>query len=412
VDIWRRELEVIVGTEQRFLSHEGRVYAEGAGGYSFWLRYLEVFTIVSVVARMRAVSDLPDNVVQADGEGVRFLRLPYFKGPYEGLRKTPELVRESKTIAKLDSAFILRVPGFVGTIIYPWLRRRGWPFALEVVGDPHDSLDPNVLKVGWAKYLRPIIKGQLRKQCWKATSVAYVTASYLQNRYPTSAEFSTHYSSVELDENVFSRVSDILQAGEKERHDSSRPLCLAFVGSLSQRYKGLDVLLKALHICRQGDVEIRLSIFGDGEYRSEYEQLAIRLGLDEDVKFSGYVERGFMLEQLRSIDLYVMPSYVEGLPRALLEAMAIGLPCLASDVGGIPELLEPQFLFEKGNYLNLADLIIDLSKDPELLHNAAKINRKKAREYSSEVLAPRRRAMYKHIMKATIGAMHGASAPQ
>ena len=93
-----------------------------------------------------------------------------------------------------------------------------------------------------------------------------------------------------------------------------------------------------------------------------------------------------------------MPSRSEGLPRALLEAMAKGLPCIASNVGGIPELLSEQYLVEKDNAAQLASTILKLSQSIPLLSEASQRNLRIAREYEITILNQRRKTFYQSYL--------------
>jgi glycosyltransferase involved in cell wall biosynthesis len=100
--------------------------------------------------------------------------------------------------------------------------------------------------------------------------------------------------------------------------------------------KGIDYLLRAV-----AQVEgIRLEIVGDGPLRSTYEGLARDLGLANRVHFSGFLPKPELAERMRSAELFVLASRFENNPCVVLEAMASGLPVVATRVGGLPELIE------------------------------------------------------------------------
>ena len=84
---------------------------------------------------------------------------------------------------------------------------------------------------------------------------------------------------------------------------------------------------------------------GDGRHRAELESLARTSGISAATKFLGELPNGEAIrEQLDQATLMVLPSRTEGLPRVIIEAMARAVPCVASNVGGIPELLDPRYL--------------------------------------------------------------------
>jgi glycosyltransferase involved in cell wall biosynthesis len=101
--------------------------------------------------------------------------------------------------------------------------------------------------------------------------------------------------------------------------------------------KAMPVLIEAFTAIAASRPDLRLKMIGDGPDRLRCEELARRSGRAGQVEFTGY--RGDVDAQLRQADAFVLPSLNENLPLALLQAMAAGLPCIASDVGGIPEML-------------------------------------------------------------------------
>jgi len=286
-------MKAIICTEQHFFEYDNKIYTETVGSYSFWRRYLDAFSSIIVVARVSRVSILPKSILRADGKAVVFHCLPDYVGPKNCLKKLPALFRQTKNLAHTHAAFILRVPGTVGTLLYWWLRLKNWPFSLEVVGDPYDSLNPNALKTKWASLFRPLATWALKNQTKKAVCTAYVTRKYLQQRYPPGRGFTTYYSSAELPAELF-QFTKIYSKQTKYRYNknSLKILNMAFIGSMAQRYKGLDVLLYAMARCAQKGFNLRLTALGDGKYRPEYEELAHQLGLKEKIFFGGYIPHG------------------------------------------------------------------------------------------------------------------------
>lgn len=150
-----------------------------------------------------------------------------------------------------------------------------------------------------------------------------------------------------------------------KRH--SRPpratLVIACAGSLIPR-KGHVVLLRAL--ARFTEVGWTLRLAGEGCERAELERLAGELGLSDRVEFLGELPPGAMPGFLASADLFVLPSFSEGRPNALLEAMAAGLPVVASAIGGVTELVDDGRtgqLFPPGDDSALAAVLRPLLKE-------------------------------------------------
>ncbi len=115
---------------------------------------------------------------------------------------------------------------------------------------------------------------------------------------------------------------------------------ILFVGRLAAE-KGILVLLEsfAALIARMPHAQLRLA--GDGEDRKVLEARVAELGLAERVVFLGYCSQETVRAELESADLFVLPSFAEGVPVSLMEAMAIGVPVVSTYVGGIAELVVP-----------------------------------------------------------------------
>ena len=106
-------------------------------------------------------------------------------------------------------------------------------------------------------------------------------------------------------------------------------------------------------------------------------------------------------EQLDRADLFVLPSHQEGLPKAMVEAMARALPCIGSTVGGIPELLPPEDLVPPGDVAALASKIREVATNPDRMARMSARNLEKATEYRDEVLSEQRNEFYRYVRDMT-----------
>ncbi len=368
-------MRVLLTSEGHFsLRPAGGVYADGPAKYSAWANYLEAFDEVVVLARVattdtstpsqRGVANATRasepqlawrEEARADGRSVSFFALPDYRGPWEYLRYLPQLKARVREAVENCDAYILRVPGLVGRLVWRELRRRGKPYALEVVGDPWDALGPGTWRSAMRPVFRRVAARDLKAMCQGAVAVHYVTQSSLQRRYPPAkGAYAVGFSDALMDSAFaspaemnerFRRIDDV--AGT---NGARRPFRVGFVGSLAQMYKGPDVLLRAASLCSTRGLNMETALAGDGRYAAAMKALAKQLGIEDRTQFLGQLPFGkAVFDFLDSVDLFVMPSYAEGLPRALLEAMARGCPCVGSDVGGIPELLDPAEMAPAGD---------------------------------------------------------------
>ena len=129
--------------------------------------------------------------------------------------------------------------------------------------------------------------------------------------------------------------------------------------------KGHANLLKAMPEVLSNIPSIRLYLIGEGELKANLSSLARDLGIEKSLVFLG--ERDNVPELLPIFDIFVLPSVMEGLPLALLEAMGMGLPIIATAVGGIPEIITNTvngLLVPSGDHVALSAAIIELIQNP------------------------------------------------
>ncbi len=380
---------------------DGSIWVGGAASYPFWTRYLEVFEEVRVVARVRAVQEPSPDTRRLDGPRVSVLALPFYAGPWQYLRRRRALQATLRSAVGPDDAALLRVPGTLSTGLAGVLRAQRRPYAVEVIGDPYHMFAPGSVRSILRPILRWWIPRQLGRQCREACAASYVTADFLQRRYPPSpSAYTVTCSSIDL-------TDEALAAAPRPIAAPDGPLRLVFVGSLAQLHKAVDILIRAVAENLRGGLALDLQIVGDGKHRPEFEMLARALGITQRVQFVGQVRAGDgVRDQLDQADLFVLPSRTEGLPRVLVEAMARGLPCIATRVGGVPELLAGEDTVPPGDQAALATAIRAVAKDPARRQRMAARNLARARDYHAALLAPRRRAFYQALRERTEQWLH------
>ncbi|MCE8419826.1 glycosyltransferase [Rhodovulum sulfidophilum] len=142
---------------------------------------------------------------------------------------------------------------------------------------------------------------------------------------------------------------------------------LLFVGRLAA-VKGVPLLLEAMARLGPEHPGARLTLIGDGPERARIEAEAARLGLGTRVVFAGYRSQEEVAGALARSDLFVLPSFAEGVPVVLMEAMAAGLPVVATRIAGIPELVEDGvsgLVVDPGSATALTAAIGAVLADPE-----------------------------------------------
>jgi phosphatidylinositol alpha-1,6-mannosyltransferase len=405
---------VLIALEHHFFSGaDGCTYTSGPPNYAHWRRYLSVFEEVVVLARVGETTAPMPSEQRADGPGVTFWRLPDYTGPTEYLRNFVQLRSAIRKAVSNSDAYILRLPGVIGNLAAREIRRLGKGYAVEVVADPWDVLSPGAVRTPLRPLYRRLLTRSLRRSCDEAVAASYVTRSALQARYPARAEaYTCGISDVLLGKN-FADVRAIEKRKQRARELAERlmrPARLGFVGSLATNYKGADILLKAVAICQQTGLHVKAHLLGDGRSRSQFEAMVRDLGISQHVQFHGQVPAGkAVFEFLDSIDIFVMPSRTEGLPRAMVEAMARGCPCIGSAVGGIPELLAPEALIPPSDERQLAAAIRRFVLNPDLSSRMIEHNLKMGQTFQPEALEEAQHSFLREVRSRSIAAPKDAS---
>jgi glycosyltransferase involved in cell wall biosynthesis len=395
---------LLITSEDHYqISDSGAIVVDGPANYAFWSRYLKVFDEVRVLARVNTASAKKGVQQRADGTGVTFYPLPDHTGPwlYLRARRKAQLIARA-AIAECD-AYLLRVPGLVSQLLWHEITRQKKPYAVEVVGDPWDAFSPG----SWPSIFRPIFRIaatlQMKSICAGAMAASYVTSGALQRRYPPSKfAFTVGLSDAQIgerfaSENVLTERRHRTLTMPWRDPTNVHPFRIGFVGSFSRLYKGPDVLLAAAALC-VNRLDFRLAMAGEGSFLAQMKTLASDLGIANRVHFLGQLPSGKSIDDfLDSIDLFVMPSRAEGLPRALLEAMSRACPCIASAIGGIPELLDTQDLVPARNPTLLSGLILQVAADSDRLLAMSARNLTKAQQFSSGNINESRRTFLEKV---------------
>jgi len=160
--------------------------------------------------------------------------------------------------------------------------------------------------------------------------------------------------------------------------------------------KGLETLVEAMKLVAESVPTAYLLLLGDGEIKDKLKEEAKFYSVSDKVCFKGNVDN--VSEFLNVSDFFVFPSYSEGLPNSLLEAMACGLPVIASRIGGVVDVVEDGrsgILFEPGDVSGLASAMIRLIEDVELRQRLGIEARKKiVEDFSIDRVADRYIKLY------------------
>ena len=390
---------LVVADGHYYRTLDNEVYVDSIYDYSFYKRYLNVFDHVYAVIRAKDVEVAPAGKKKSSGDRITFLFLPNYHGPYQYFQKYLQIRKCVKQFSQFGDCAIFRIPAATSNVFCKYYSKIGRPFAVEVVIDPWENFGPQtagnpiinyIVRRNWTKLVKDM--------CQKANGASYVTAEYLQKHYPprayienNSKYFTASYSSVELPDDSF--------AQPRKWSPSQKTFIIVHVSNYFSGYgKGHLVLMQSLKQIIEKGYDVKIKFIGDGPKRKEFEDYAKRLKISEYVTFVGKLPNGNEVRKvISSADLFVLPTLAEGLPRALLEAMAEGLPCLSSPVCGIPEVLESKFLYDFDDIEGWTRGIINFITNIDKMGVESKKNIQISKKYASSILNQKRNGFYEKL---------------
>lgn len=302
---------------------------------------------------------------------------------------------KSKTIIKdavLKSDYIVaRLPSFFGMLAIDFAKEFGKPYLIEVVACPWDALWNHSFK---GKLMAPFMYCSTKRLVDHARYVIYVTSEFLQKRYPTKGKSvsCSNVSLMEFEDNVLLR-----RLNKIEMRTTEDKLIIGTTAAVNVRYKGQQYIIKALGMLKkQGITNIEYQLVGGGD-QEFLKSIAKKNNVQDKVKFLGSMPHTKVFEWLETIDIYVQPSRQEGLPRALIEAMSRGLPAFGARTAGIPELIDPEFLFSNtpNNINEICNILLSFEKT--VMRDQSKRNFYQSQKYDKTTIEKRRKQFFEEF---------------
>lgn len=383
-------MNLVFCCEAVFYNYKGNYYSSTtAFDMTLWDRYLVVFDSIKIIARVEQVDN--PNQYLIDDTKVEIIPLHRYKGMIETIKATKYLKKELKRYALPGYAYILRIPGHIGTTFANILKSKGLKYGVEVVGDPWDVMSSVGGRLSFI--LKRIALHRLRRVVRDSYVALYVTKSKLQNRYPVREHINSYaVSDVNIPKSFIADKAHSIP-------ESSSIANLIAVGSLEQLYKAPDIVIQSLSILRKNGIDVKLKWLGGGRYMSSMKEFASELGVSDLIDFLGDVNRNDLESYLERADLFIHISRTEGLPRAIIEAMAKGLPVIGTNVGGIPELITQRCLVNPDNAQETADRINKILNDPSFYNTEAVKNLKNALSFESSILSNLRNEFFREVKR-------------
>lgn len=244
------------------------------------------------------------------------------------------------------------------------------------------------------KILAPVLEFWCKRDIKHSNYVHYVTKEYLQRRYPTGGKSIglTNAELIEFDDTVLEKRLDKIDIMPKR-------LIIGTAAAVNVKYKGQQYVIDALSVLKcEGNIEYEYQIVGQGD-NSFLKEYALNKGVSDQVKFLGTLSHNEVFSWLDGLDVYIQPSLQEGLPRAMVEAMSRGLPCIGAKTAGIPELIDNNFIYVHRNMpVKIVELLLKIN-DNSVLKKQAQLNFNHSKEFNHEVIIKTRNMFYDEFIK-------------
>jgi len=227
---------------------------------------------------------------------------------------------------------------------------------IEIHGDWREGpfINKKRFFAGFLKKITPLIAGLSFRSANKVRAVAEYFARELRGRYPDKKYF------------IFPTYSDLdLFFMENSEVNFKKYICTVAVLS---PIKSINTLIESFYKVHAQFADFKLVIVGDGPSMGALKVQVKNLGIGDGVIFTGKLSTSEARDIIKDCFVFVLPSLSEGLPRVIIEAMALRKPIIASRVGGIPEIVhegETGFLIEPENPQSLTEKLLILLNDPE-----------------------------------------------
>lgn len=375
------------------------IYCDRVIDYKYLERYLKVFDDIILIGRMSEFKGEYKDKLLVSGENVKFIGLPEFVGIKGIIKHYKEIIKIIKNVLPDISCCIMRAPNHLSLMTYRLFTKEKIPFALEFNIAADKFIENNSI-IG--KMINKAVVKETKRMCLEANGVSYVTDHILQESYPCTAiidknnnnYFTASYSTIDLTEEMFCQ-----QNWKKE--EKPEKFIIVHTGYMDSNRKGQKVLIEALkNVMLQGYNNVEVYLVGDGAKRKEFENLVKDLSLENYVHFMGIIKKkDELMSLLKQCHMLVFPTQSEGLPRSIIEAMAVGLVCISSPVDGIPELLEPEFMIDYNNSIAYANKIIELINDWPKMIEVSENNYCKSLKYKKDNLENKRNEFYQKLKK-------------
>lgn len=337
-------MRIFIASEFRCHIYQNEYYLSSKA-FSIYKRYADAFGKVILCSRFIRLDNIEKGLIKTDFIediiSINNLSLALL-GKYD--QKIEEKINNCNLV-------IGRLPSIIAYRAADIARKCNIPFLAELMCDGWDPYWNHGVK---GKVIAPYMHLKMKKVTYNANFALYVTENYLQNRYSCKNP-SVSASNVLLktvnEEILQKRLMKIrkMSANKKE-------ISVMTTASIDLLSKGQRFVVRAMEQLKKQGIIVRYHLVGGGEKKHLISE-AEKSGVLEQLEFLGELTLDEVFAELDKIDIYIQPSLQEGLPRAVIEAMSRGCPCIGANTAGIPELIDRECIVKKASSIEISETI-------------------------------------------------------
>lgn len=375
-------------------SENGDFYVDGNFNNNIWKRYKSYCDDLSVILRKipgkYKDEELKLKYNKIDTSLINLITVDDVYSPksnYINLKIRKKIKSVIEREVKNTDKIILRSAGdYYTDLAYKYAKKYKKVFLVEAIGFPFPSFWYHSL---FGKIIAHPIDRKFKKTVKEAEYVLYVTEDALQRKYPN---FNNNIGCSDVEVTKSDNINEIIE-NKIKMIETTQKITLGTAAFLNVKWKGQIDVLKALRKLKKAGInkfEYQLIGAGDAKKIKKYIK---KFNLEENVKIIGALPHERVYEWLEKIDIYIQPSYQEGLCRAIVEAMSKGCAIVATDVGGNYEMVERKYLYSKGKVNQLVNILKKITIDE--IEKCAIKNYEISQRYNSDILNEKRNKFYK-----------------
>ena len=374
----------------------GRYYTSGTYNEDVWNRYLSICDELRIVFRKdnelypagvasKKFNSIPN---QANCIALPDVYKPYTNYINKELKKRIDKVIE-KEVYNADRIIIRSLCDYYSNTALKWCRIYKKKYLVEVISFEFEQLFYHSFL---GKIIAPFNEFKYRLLMKQVPYAVYVTRDKMQKRYPTNGKM-IGCSDVEIESYSEETIKNRIK-----RIEEQKTIVVGTAASLDVHYKKQELVVKAIaYLKEKMNINIEYQLVGSGK-GVRIMNAAVRNNISNQLKIIGEIPHKEMNRWYDQVDIYIQPSYVEGVSRAIVEAMSRACPIICADIGGNSELITKEWLYKKSNFKRLAFLMSKMI-DKNTQKEAAMRNWVKAEDYSKRKLDCKRSAFYNEFMQ-------------